>query len=125
MTQIDYSGMSINELLDLFRSSCLAQDELWMFPDDRTIYNKHYTVLVAIRKELKARGPEARRSLLRLLGDDNPQVRLQVAQFVYPVAREEAKKCLQDLASAKLPFQSLSAGMTLSGLDEDPHCLDH
>jgi hypothetical protein len=125
MTQIDYSGMSINELLDLFRSSCLAQDELWMFPDDRTIYNKHYTVLVAIRKELKARGPEARRSLLRLLGDDNPQVRLQVAQFVYPVAREEATKCLQDLASAKLPFQSLSAGMTLSGLDEDPHCLDH
>jgi Domain of unknown function (DUF2019) len=125
MSDITYPKMSIDELLESFESACLAQDETLFFPEDIKLYNEKMTVLVDIMHELKARGPEARRSLLRLLSHDNPQVRLQAAQFVYPVARDEAKKCLQDLRAAKLPFQSLSAGMTLRGLEEDPHCLDH
>lgn len=125
MNDIAYSTMSIGELLEVFKNACLAQDETLFFPEDIEIYNKYYGVLVAIRMELTARGPEARRSLLRLLSDGNPQVRLQAAEFVYPVARDEARRCLQDLRAAKLPFQSLSAGMTLRGLEEDPHCLDH
>lgn len=125
MSDIAYSKMSIDELLELFESACLGQDETLFFPEDIMLYNEKMTVLADIMHELKARGPEARRSLLRLLSYDNPQVRLQAAKLVYPVARDEARKCLQDLRAAKLPFQSLSAGMTLRRLEEVPDCLDH
>ncbi len=93
--------------------------------DDIEKYNKDFDILVSIKDELKARGSEARRALLRLLSHDNPQVRLQAAKFVYPVARDEAKRCLQNIAAANLPDQSLSAGMALHRLEEVPDCLDH
>lgn len=125
MSSVSYSRMSIDQLLDSFTSACLAQYDTWVFPDEIEASNQQFWILVAIKDELKSRGPEARRSLVRLLNHENPQVRLQAATFVYPVAREEAKKCLQDLRAAKLPVQTLAAGMTLSGLEEDPHCLDH
>ena len=50
---------------------------------------------------------------------------LQAAKFVYPVAREEARKCLEDLKTANLPDQSLDAGMTLYFLEEKPDSLDN
>jgi hypothetical protein len=120
-----YAAMSIDQLLGVFEDACLAQDETLFFPEDTKIYNEKTAVLMDILQELKARGPEARRSLLRLLSHENAQVRVQAATFVYPVAREEARKCLEDLASAKLPFVSLCAGMGLRRLEEVPDCLDH
>jgi hypothetical protein len=120
-----YTAMSIAELLGVFEDACLAQDDTLFFPEDTTLYNEKMAVLMDVRQELNARGPEARRSLLRLLSHENAQVRVQAATFVYPVAREEARKCLQDLASAKFPFVSLCAGMTLHRLEEVPDCLDH
>ena len=75
-------------------------------------------------RELKRRGVEERRSLLTLFADKNSQVRLQAAYSVYSVAPIEAKACLEAIAAAGLPDQSLSAGMTLSRLKEVPNCLD-
>jgi hypothetical protein len=125
MTEIAYSKLSIDELLEAFKNACLVQDEALFFPEDIMLINEKMAELFAIRNELTARGPDTRRSLLRLLNHDNPQVQVQAAKFVYPVAREEARKCLQDLASANLLVQTLDARMTLRGLEEDPHCLDH
>jgi hypothetical protein len=125
MNNITYSLMSIDELLELFTNACLAQYETWVFPDETEASNKEFWILVAIKDELTSRGPDARRALVRLLIHDNPQVRLQAAKFVYPVARAEARKCLQDLASANLPVQTLDARMTLWRLEEVPDCLDH
>ena len=85
-----------------------------------------FQILVDIRDELKARGIEARRCLLRLLEHDNRQVRLQAAKVVYPVARTEATPCLQALAAAVFPDpQCFDARMTLRRLQEVPDCLDH
>jgi len=97
---------------------------------ERTLYDGSISRAVdpgeiaTIAEELKRRGVEERRSLLTLFADENPQVRYQAATNVYSVAPAEAKACLEAIAAAGLPNQSLSAGMTLSGLEEDPNCLD-
>ena len=117
--------MTINELLNRFETACLEQYDTYI-TDDIVKFKSTFQILVSIKQELQARGPQARRSLLGLLSHENRQVRLQAAKVVYPVAREEAKKCLQDLAAAPFPDdQSLSAGMCLSRLEEVPDCLDH
>src|SRR5579872_4968053 len=118
------STVSVDDLLKRFEEVCIEQYDTYL-TDDIEKYNKDFEILVSIKDELKARGSEARRALLRLLSNDNPQVRLQAAKFVYPVARDEAKKCLQDIEAAKLPDQSLSAGMALHRLEEVPDCFDH
>jgi len=92
--------------------------------DDISKHNKKFDVLLALTRELRRRGVEERRSLLGLLADENPQVRLQAANFVYAVAPSEAKTYLESIAATGLPDQSLSAGMTLSGLEEYPTCLN-
>ena len=120
-----YAALSLDELLSVFEDACLAQDDTLFFPEDTKLYNEKMAVLMDVRQELNARGPEARRTLRRLLSHENAQVRLQAATFVYPVARDEARKCLEDLAASKLPFVSLCAGMGLSRLEEVPDCLDH
>jgi len=86
--------------------------------------NKLFDVLLAVTRELERRDVDERRSLLTLFADKNPQVRLQAAKSVYAVAPIEAKACLEAIAAAGLPDQSLSAGMTLSRLEEVPNCLD-
>jgi hypothetical protein len=119
----DLSQDSISELLTQFRNASLEQYDTYVTGNTRK-YNKLMDVLLAVSRELKRRGVEERRSLLTLFSDKNPHVRLQAAKHVYSAARDEAKACLEALAAAKLPDQSLSAGMTLSRLEEDPHCLD-
>lgn len=124
MKKTDYSEMTIDGLLKCFEKACLEQYDTYITDDIRK-FNAKFEILLSIADDLKARSPDARRSLLRLLSNNNRQVRLQAAKCVYPVAREEAKKCLQDLAAARFPDdQSLSAGMCLYRLEEDPSCLD-
>ena len=55
-------------------------------------YNRLYQEMATISKELKARGPDARRQLIPLYDHPNVQVRLQAARFSYGVAREAARK---------------------------------
>ena len=125
MMKTGYSSMEIDELLKRFEKACLEQYDTYI-TDDFDKFNANFQILVSITDELKARGPDARRSLLPLLSNNNRQVRLQAAKCVYPVAQGETKKCLQDLAAAQFPDdQSLSAGMCLYRLEEDPACLDH
>jgi len=124
MSEVFFSAMSIDQLLKRFEEACLEQYDTYI-TDDLEKFETNFRILVSIKDELKARGPEARRALLRLLRHDNPHVRLQAAKFVYPVARDEAKACLQDIAAAKLPDQSLDARMTLHRIEEVPDCLDH
>ena len=123
MKKVNYPTLSINELLTLFRSACLRQDGTYLTGDTKS-YKNDFEILLRIKEELKARGPDARRSLLQLFGDDNPHVRLQAAKFVYAVAPEPARAMLEEIKAMKIPDQSLSAGMALWRLDEVPTCLD-
>jgi hypothetical protein len=123
MTDPNYPTLSTDELLTLFRNACLRQDDTYL-TDDTESYKNDFEILLRIKAELKARGPDARRSLLQLFGDDNPHVRLQAAKFVYPVAPEPARAMLEEIKAMKIPDQSLSAGMALRRLAEAPNCLD-
>jgi Domain of unknown function (DUF2019) len=115
------SNYSVQELLSQFRNACLAQYDTYL-TENVSKRNKLFDILLSLTRELKRR--EERRSLLTLFADNNPQVRLQAANFVYSAAPVEAKACLKAIAAAGLPDQSLAAGMTLHGLEEEPNCLD-
>ena len=119
----DLTKQTVQELIVQFRDACLAQYETDITGTIRK-YNKLQDFLLAVVRELKRRGVEERSSLLGLLADKNPQVRLQAAKSVYSVAPMEAKACLEAIAAAGLPDQSLDASMTLSRLEEVPNCLD-
>ena len=119
----DLTRHSSPELIGEFRNACLAQYDTYLSENTKK-RNNLFDYLLAVTRELKRRGVEERRSLLTLFADKNPQVRLQAAKFVYSVAPIEAKACLEAIAAAGLPDQSLSAGMTLSRLEEVPNCLD-
>jgi hypothetical protein len=117
------SKYTVQELLDQFRNACLAQYDTYITGKTGK-YNKLQDFLLEITRELKRRGVEERRSLLTLLADKNPQVRLQAAKKVYSVAPTEAKACLEAIAASGLPDVTLAAGMTLWRLEEVPNCLD-
>ena len=119
----NFGKYTVPELLDQFRNACLAQYDTYL-TDNVSKSNKLFDYLLAVTRELKRRGVDERKSLLTLFADKNPQVRLQAAKSVYSVAPIEAKACLEAIAAAGLPDQSLSAGMTLSRLEEVPNCLD-
>jgi hypothetical protein len=87
-------------------------------------YSRLFFVNVGIVELLASRSGDERRALLPLLNDENPHVRLQAAKFAYPVSPAECRACLEAIRAAKLPDQSLDAGMTLRRLSQDPHCLD-
>ncbi|WP_113888764.1 DUF2019 domain-containing protein [Roseiarcus fermentans] len=125
MKEIDYSSKSTSELIKIFEQACLEQYDTYI-TDDLETYDRNYDIQKLVTKELAFRGQSDRRSLLALLSHENPEVRLRAAKRVYPVARDQARKCLEALAAANLPgTQSLDAGMTLSRLGEVPDCLDH
>lgn len=119
----DLTKFTVPELLAQFRNACLAQYDTYLRENTRK-YNNLFDFLVAVTRELKRRGVEERRSLLSLLADKNPQVRMQAAKSVYSVAPVEAKACLEAIAATGLPNVSLSAGMTWWRLEEVPNCLD-
>ena len=125
MTGTPYSSLSNDDLLRQFEQSCLIQYDTDV-TDDLDTYSREFKKLVEIKNELQSRGPLARRALLRLFDSDNKQVRFMAAQHVYPVAREEAKACLQNIADGPFPDpQVFAARMCLQRLEEVPDCLDH
>ena len=117
------NSKTTSELVELFRQSSLVQDETYI-SDDNKKYKKMYSLIQSIAQELKDRPGDARSELLALLQDENPHVRLQAAKRAYPVAPIEARACLEAIRAARLPDQSLDAGMTLSFLERDPHSLE-
>jgi hypothetical protein len=117
------SSETTAHLVAMFRENCLAQDETYI-SGKSTKRNKLFFANVDICGELAKRPGDERRALLPLLNDKNPQVRLQAAKFAYPVSPAECRACIEAVAAAKLPDQSLEAGMTLRRLSVDPHCLD-
>jgi hypothetical protein len=117
------STETTERLVVMFRDNCLVQDETYISGNTR----KRSKLIFANRDiciELANRPGDERRALLPLLKHENPQVRLQAAKEAYPVAPAECRACLEAIRAAKLPDQSLSAGMTLWRLSIDPHCLD-
>jgi hypothetical protein len=115
--EIKLEQMTINQLVDRFAETAIAQDDAVWFIKTR-LYNRLYKQLEEIDLELRARGPAARLSLCRLFTHPNMQVRLQAATWSLGVAPTEARKVLEVIRPMKTFPQALDAGMTLIGLDD-------
>jgi hypothetical protein len=77
-----------------------------------------YGQLQAICTVLRARGPEARRTLVPLLGHRNAQLRLNAAKELLAVVPDQARATLENIAAHGPDQQSGDAGMTLQLLDD-------
>ncbi|WP_075335916.1 DUF2019 domain-containing protein [Archangium gephyra] len=75
--------------------------------------NRMYDLLVAIERELKARGIEAQRQMLKLLDDPDPGTRCWVAGSVLQFAPAEGERVLTDIAAHVDGLVGFSAERTL------------
>jgi hypothetical protein len=123
MRKLDLIKMTIDQLLEQFVEIGLAEDAA-LDDDNVGKYNRLFDGIVAISKELKSRGHDARLALTKLYTHPNPQVRMQAAQFSYGVNPEAARAILQAIADSKMPPQYLDAGMSIAALDNGTSMLD-
>lgn len=72
-----------------------------------------FDLLVAIDRELRARGLDAQRHLLSLLDDPDPGTRCWAAASVLEFAPDDGERVLTELAKAPNELIGFSAEMTL------------
>jgi hypothetical protein len=108
--------MTADQLVELFTSIALAQDEALLM-NDIAAATKRYWQLKEIEKELKARAGDQRRALLSLYDHQNAQVRLKAVKATLAVAPEAARKELQAIADSREYPQAGEAGMSLWNLE--------
>jgi Domain of unknown function (DUF2019) len=75
--------------------------------------NRKYDTLVAIRHELRSRGLEAQRQLLKLLADPEPSTRYFTASSVVQFAPSEAEQVLEELSRTQRNAIGVDADWTL------------
>lgn len=75
--------------------------------------NRMYDLLVAARGELRARGIEAQRQLLKLLDDPDPGTRCWAAASVLEFAPKEGERVLTEIAQHVDGLVGFSAERTL------------
>ena len=75
--------------------------------------NRRFDPLVAIIKELRSRGPEAPRQLLKLVADPEPSTRRWAASAVLDFAPSEAEQALEELVRTQIGILRFSARHTL------------
>lgn len=123
---LDLRAMSLDALLERFEEICLVADEVRIDPFEEGIQKRNQCIraLDAVNEELKARGPDARRALMRFYSHYNYEVRLRAAKFSYRAAPEAARRCLEALEALSPPPQAFDAGMTLAAIDDGTSMLD-
>jgi hypothetical protein len=97
MNDTDMKNATIEELLSSYAESAAINGQSSTNGDFESA-NRHYKVLQIICRELKERGIDAQRSLLRLLVHDDPTVRLWAASHVIEFAPKEGMMALMALA---------------------------
>jgi hypothetical protein len=117
MKKVDLGQMSIDELVERFAEIGIAQDDA-LFHGRYAKFNRLYKQMDLTERELRRRGPEARRSLVRLFDHNNFQVRLNAAKRTLAVAPIEARRVIQWIFDSKIYPQAGDAGMCLSNLDD-------
>jgi hypothetical protein len=117
MSNFNPAVMTTEELVNHFAGNGAAQSTALLY-DEIDEYNRLFDEMWAIKKELTARGTQARMALLSLYGHKNMQVRLQAAQFTLAVAPVAARNELQAVADSRCPPQCFDAKGAISSLDD-------
>jgi hypothetical protein len=116
MKRADLKSMTVDELVDRFAEIGIAQDTAELM-GEISKFNKLYRQMKDVDTELRARGEDARRTLLRLYNRPNIQVRLQAATRTLAVAPEAARQVIESISESNWFPQAGEAGMTLWNLD--------
>jgi hypothetical protein len=125
MANVKLDEMADPQLVKLFVEISIQQADALEINDVRT-FTRLYWKLAAVRKTLRARGGESRKTLLPLLKYPQPaspyflhrtgQVRLNAAKELLAVAPQEARETLEHLAARGPMPQRGDAGMCLQFL---------
>ena len=75
--------------------------------------NRHYEVVNAVYRELCSRGPEAQRTLLLLLNDPEPAIRVWAASHALEFAPDKGARVLERIVSDGVRHHKLTAEMVL------------
>jgi hypothetical protein len=112
-----FASLSIDELVDKFAEISIAQSEALLW-EEIARFNSLYRQMDRVGKELKRRGDDARRSLMRLYGHPSFHVRLNAANRTLAVAPDEARRELRAIAASGHYPQAADAALSLQYLDE-------
>ncbi len=112
MKKAQIKSLSTDELVERIRG--LSADR-WpaIYAGKPKEANRMFDLLVAIEKELRARGIEAQRQLLRLLDDPDPGTRCWAAGSVLEFAPGEGARVLAEIAKNVDGLVGFSAERTL------------
>jgi hypothetical protein len=116
MKRTNLRDTSVDPLVERFIAITLDQDKA-IAVDDTAKYNRLFEQMEAVKWELKARGGDQRRALLRLYDHPNIQVRLKAVTATLAVAPERARRMLEIIAESREYPQAGDAGMTIDALD--------
>ncbi len=116
MKHADLKSLTVRQLVDRFAEIGIAQDEAILYDEHRR-YRQLFVEMNAVDAELRSRGVEARRALLRLYDHPNLQVRLKAAKRTLAVAPARARSLLEEIATRQDVPQGGDAGMSLRNLD--------
>ncbi len=117
MKAIELENLTVDELVDRYAHICIAQDDA-LFHDEHRKFSRLFTQMIAVREELRRRGPEARLALKRLYDHPNLQVRLQAAKSIIGIDWEDALRVIQEVKKRGEMPQAGEAGMTLRALEK-------
>jgi hypothetical protein len=117
MNQPALEVMTSDELFERFVSIALAQDDA-LLHEKYGKYNHLYDQMTALERELRRRGSDARRVLLRAFEHPNAQVRLKAAIATLAVAPEQARQVLQTISDRNEYPQAADARGMMRALDE-------
>ena len=111
MKNVDYTGMTNEELIKIFVESSAAQHEAALF--DPKTYNLHADLIRPAGRELWHRGPATYAILIPLLDHPNVGVRLNAAIGCLRIAPKKAVSVLEALAAQNGAAESHHADRVL------------
>ncbi|WP_225413135.1 DUF2019 domain-containing protein [Stigmatella hybrida] len=112
MKAAQVQGLTADQLVEKYRELS-ARHGRAIEAGNHKAANRDFDVIVAINKELRARGIEAHRELLTLLNDPEPGTRCWAATDVLEFAPREGEQVLAELAKVPRSLVGLTADMTL------------
>lgn len=103
---------SLEDLLSEYRSAAMAHADGTRAGEVERV-NNSADQIAAIYRELRSRGPDALKSLLRFLDDINPGIRLWAASHTLEIAPLKSEEVLRRLSEQYDKTLGFDAQMTL------------
>ena len=116
MMPVGLEKLTVDQLVERFAEIGVEQDEALLY-DEHKKFNRLFSKMDDVDQELRRRGLQARRALLKLFDHPNMQVRLEAAKWSSGVAPEAARRVIEEIKKSQWFPQAMDAGMTLRNLD--------